>query len=311
MRSNAFVRIGIKHLYEDNMQKLFIMLLVLIMIMIVGCSSKTPIVDKGNYYIDKYISSISQDNQVKFLILHYTAVNDVRSLQILTETKVSAHYLIPEIPKMKSGKPVILNLVSEDKRAWHAGLSNWNGRLNLNNNSIGIELVNKGFIEDMFSNKVQYHFNEQQISAIIILAQDIINKYNITPDNVLAHSDIAPLRKYDPGKNFPWKRLAEFGIGAQPEEMTVKKYLAGRSPYTPASVSVIQKYFKIYGYDKIPQSGELEEETLRTISAFQLHFRPAKISGNVDAETEAIAHALIEKYRNQSSQWLTMTNSFR
>ncbi|MFS1563097.1 MAG: N-acetylmuramoyl-L-alanine amidase [Candidatus Arsenophonus phytopathogenicus] len=278
------------------MRKLFMMLLVL---MIVGCSSKTPIVDRGNYYIDKSFSSISQNDRVKFLIFHYTAVNDARSLQILTQAKVSAHYLIPSIPKIKNDKPVIYNLVPEDKRAWHAGLSNWNGRLNLNDSSIGVEIVNKGFTEDedMLGDKVWYPFNEQQISAIIVLAKDIIKRYNITPDNVLAHSDIAPLRKYDPGKLFPWKRLAELGIGAWPDEMTVKKYLAGRSAYAPASVSVVQKYLQKYGYDKIPQSGELDEETRRTISAFQLHFRPADISGNADAETEAIARALVEKYR--------------
>ncbi|CAA2930196.1 N-acetylmuramoyl-L-alanine amidase [Arsenophonus endosymbiont of Bemisia tabaci] len=277
------------------MRKLFMMLLVL---MIVSCSSKTPIVDRGNYYIDKSFSSISQDDRVKFLIFHYTTVNDARSLQILTQAKVSAHYLIPSIPKIKNDKPVIYNFVPEDKSAWHAGLSNWNGRLNLNDSSIGVEIVNKGFTEDMLGDKVWYPFNEQQISAIIVLAKDIIKRYNITPHNVLAHSDIAPLRKYDPGKLFPWKRLAELGIGAWPDEMTVRKYLAGRSVYAPASVSVVQKYLQKYGYDKIPQSGELDEETRRTISAFQLHFRRTDISGNADAETEAIARALLEKYRS-------------
>ncbi|WP_119712252.1 N-acetylmuramoyl-L-alanine amidase [Arsenophonus endosymbiont of Aleurodicus floccissimus] len=277
------------------MRKLFMMLLAL---MIVGCSSKTPIVDRGNYYIDKSFSSRSQDDRVKFLIFHYTTVNDARSLQILTQAKVSAHYLIPSIPKIKNDKPVIYNFVPEDKRAWHAGLNNWNGRLNLNDSSIGVEIVNKGFTEDILGDKVWYPFNEQQISAIIVLAKDIIKRYNITPDNVLAHSDIAPFRKYDPGKLFPWKRLAELGIGAWPDEMTVKKYLAGRSAYAPASVLVVQKYLQKYGYDKIPQSGELDEETRRTISAFQFHFRPADISGNADAETEAIARALVEKYRS-------------
>lgn len=295
MTSNTFVRVGIKHLYGDDMRKLFMMLVVLMM---VGCSSKTSIVDRGDYYIDKSFSSISQDDRVKFLIFHYTAVNDARSLQILTQDKVSAHYLIPSIPKMKNDKPVIYNFVPEEKRAWHAGLSNWNGRLNLNDSSIGVEIVNKGFTEDILGDKVWYPFNKQQISAIIVLAKDIIKRYNITPDNVLAHSDIAPLRKYDPGKLFPWKRLAELGIGAWPDEMTVKKYLAGRLAYAPASVSVVQKYLQKYGYDKIPQSGELDEETRRTISAFQLHFRPADISGNADAETEAIARALVEKYRS-------------
>ncbi|MDT9587044.1 MAG: N-acetylmuramoyl-L-alanine amidase [Candidatus Arsenophonus melophagi] len=275
-------------------------LLMILLLIITGCSSKPPIVDMGNYYIDKSFSPISQDDRVKFLIFHYTTVNDARSLQILTQTQVSAHYLIPEVPKTKSGKPVIFSLVPEHKRAWHAGLSNWNGRINLNDISIGIEIVNKGFTETMFSNKFWYPFNEQQISHIIVLAQDIIRRYNIAPANVLAHSDIAPLRKYDPGKNFPWKRLAQLGIGAWPEENTVNKYLAGRSLDTPASVSMIQKYLHKYGYDKIPQSGELDDETRRTISAFQLHFRPTNTSGNADAETEAIARALVEKYRSQN-----------
>ncbi|MGP1928858.1 MAG: N-acetylmuramoyl-L-alanine amidase, partial [Arsenophonus sp. NC-WZS1-MAG3] len=154
------------------------------------------------------------------------------------------------------------------------------------------------FTENMLGDKIWYPFNEQQISAIIALAKDITKRYNITPDNVLAHSDIASLRKHDPGKLFPWKRLGELGIGAWPDEITVKKYLAGRSTYAPARVSVIQKYLQKYGYDKIPQSGKLDEETQRTISAFQLHFRQADISGNGDAETEAIIRALVVKYRN-------------
>ncbi|MFP3014273.1 MAG: N-acetylmuramoyl-L-alanine amidase [Arsenophonus sp.] len=276
------------------MQKLFVILL---MIMIVGCSSKRHIVDRGDYYVDQSYSSISQNNRIRFIIFHYTTVDDERSLQLLMQDQVSAHYLIPLIPKIKNNKPIIYNLVSEDVRAWHAGISNWDGRINLNDSSIGIEIVNKGFTENILGDKVWYPFNEQQISTVIILAKDIIKRYNITPDNILAHSDMAPLRKYDPGKLFPWKRLSDLGIGAWPDEVTVKKYLAGRSLYESANVYDIQKNLKKYGYDKIPQSGKLDEETRRTISAFQLHFRQTDINGNADAETESIARAMVEKYR--------------
>ncbi len=136
------------------MRKLFVMLLVIIT---VGCSSKAPIVDRANYYINKSFSFISQDDLVKFLIFHYTTViNDSRSLQILTQAKVSAHYLITEIPKIKNSKPIIFNLVPENKIAWNAGLSNWNGRLNLNDSSVGIEIVNKEFTEDMLVDKIWF-----------------------------------------------------------------------------------------------------------------------------------------------------------
>ncbi len=189
-------------------------------------------------------------------------------MQILTQAKVSAHYLIPKIPKIKNGKPVIFNLVPENKIAWHTGLSNWNGKLNLNDSSVGIEIVNKGFTEDMLCNKVWNSFNEQQISAIINLSKDIRKRYNITPDNVLTHSDIAPLRMYDPGKLFPCKRLAKLGIVACLDELIVKKYLAGRSAYTPGSVLVIQKYLQNYWYDKIPQSGNL----MRKRAELLVHF---------------------------------------
>lgn len=119
---------------------------------------------------------------------------------------------------------------------------------------------------------------------------------------MLGHSDIAPLRKQDPGKLFPWARLAATGIGAWPDQSTVSKYLAGRSPTSPTEVSTIQALLKQYGYDQIPQNGMLDEETRKTSAAFQMHFRPADIRGNADAETEAIARALNEKYRSSTLQ---------
>ncbi|WP_371243365.1 N-acetylmuramoyl-L-alanine amidase [Pantoea sp. KPR_PJ] len=263
-----------------------------------GCAQNSAHIEKRNgYYSLHDYQATGQNERVRFLVMHYTALDDSQSLKTLTEEQVSAHYLIPSEPAWIQGKPVVLQLVDERKRAWHAGVSFWNGRSNLNDASIGIEIVNKGFTEDMHGERIWYPYQEKHISALIALAKDIIQRYQITPDNVVGHSDIAPLRKQDPGKLFPWQRLAAAGIGAWPDSLTVTRYLADRSRYAPADVSVIQALLKRYGYDQIPQNGVLDEDTQKIISAFQMHFRPEDISGRADAETEAIARALIDKYR--------------
>ncbi|EQB99169.1 N-acetylmuramoyl-L-alanine amidase [Photorhabdus temperata] len=270
-------------------------ILVGLFMLLAGCSSQRHLEDRGTYKADSSFPSKSQNDRVRFLVFHYTAVNDQDSLRILTQDGVSAHYLIPSLPNYVSGKPVILELVPEGKRAWHAGVSAWNGRKDLNDTSIGVEIVNKGFTERLLE-KEWYPFNEQQIDLLARLAKDIIQRYDIEPVNVIGHSDIAPLRKYDPGKLFPWKNLAEQGIGAWPDDVTVEKYMAGRKWNDMASVALIQKTLAKYGYT-IPQTGVLDEDTLKTISAFQMHFRPDDISGNPDAQTESIALALVEKYK--------------
>lgn len=132
------------------------------------------------------------------------------------------------------------------------------------------------------------------------LTKDIVQRYNISPSDVVAHSDIAPLRKSDPGPLFPWKRLAEKGVGAWPDDATVAKYIGGRDKKGAASVAVIQQALAAYGY-KIPQNGQLDTETRQVIKAFQMHFRPQDFSGVPDVETEAIALALVEKYRTLST----------
>ncbi|RRZ95929.1 N-acetylmuramoyl-L-alanine amidase [Erwinia sp. 198] len=263
-----------------------------------GCAARHEETEaREGYFVNHTFSASAQNERVRFLILHYTALDDSRSLKTLTKDQVSAHYLIPAVPAFKEGKPVVLQLVDENKRAWHAGVSNWNGRNNLNDSSVGIEIVNPGYTENMLGKRTWYPYGEKQIEAIAVLAKDIIHRYQITPDNVIGHSDIAPLRKQDPGKLFPWAHLAALGIGAWPDQPTVIKYLAGRSPYTPVETSIVQALLKQYGYDQIPQTGTLDENTQKTIAAFQMHFRPADIRGLADAETEAIARALIEKYR--------------
>lgn len=270
----------------------------LLALIVVGCSTpRSTLVDRGDYIVDTAYPAKGQNERVRFLILHYTALDDASSLKVLTQGQVSAHYLVMKNPPLRNGKPVVLQLVPEDKRAWHAGVSTWNGRVNLNDASIGIEIVNLGFTDNMLGVRTWYPYNEMQIKALAALTKDIIKRNNITPDNVLAHSDIAPLRKQDPGKLFPWKRFAEMGVGAWPDELTINKYLAGRQPNAPADVLTLQKTLLKYGYDKIPQNGELDKETRLTISAFQMHFRPSDIEGNADAQTEAIAKALVEKYR--------------
>lgn len=266
-----------------------------------GCSTQTSQrVSMKDYLLDKTQSSAAQNERIRFLVFHYTAVDEATSLKLLTGENVSAHYLISDQTDSRTDKPVVYRLVSENRRAWHAGVSNWNGRINLNDSSVGIEIVNPGFTEDMLGQKTWYPYREQQISALTALAKEIIRRYGITPDNVLGHSDIAPLRKQDPGRLFPWKALAAQGVGAWPEPQRVQKYLAGRAMNAPADVLSVQTLLKRYGYDQIPLSGFLDEDTRKTISAFQMHFRPENTDGTPDAETEAIAQALNEQYRATS-----------
>lgn len=273
----------------------------LLALLVAGCvGPRAPMVDRGEYYVDNQHVSQSQDQRVKFLIMHYTAVNERESLDLLTRGVASAHYLVPEKPEMRNGKPVVLQLVAEEQRAWHAGISNWNGRTNLNDSSIGIENVNLGFRDGGLGTRIWYPYSDAQIMALAALAKDIIRRHQIAPENVLGHSDIAPLRKQDPGALFPWRRLALMGIGAWPDEQTVRKYLAGRELNAPGNVREVQSALRQYGYDNMPQTGVLDAVTRVTIGAFQMHFRPADIAGNADAETEAIAKALVEKYRAPS-----------
>lgn len=263
-----------------------------------GCSQQTPPdVSVKNYLLDDTHSSAAQNERIRFLVFHYTAVDDTTSLKLLSGENVSAHYLISDRVDSRTRKPIVYRLVSEERRAWHAGVSNWNGRVNLNDSSVGIEIVNPGFTENLLGQKTWYPYSQPQINALTALAKEIIRRYGITPDNVLGHSDIAPLRKQDPGKLFPWKALAGQGVGAWPEPLRVQKHLAGRAPDAPADVLTLQTALRRYGYDRIPLSGVLDEDTRKTLSAFQMHFRPENINGTPDAETLAIAQALNEQYR--------------
>ncbi|HAS1172442.1 MULTISPECIES: N-acetylmuramoyl-L-alanine amidase [Enterobacter cloacae complex] len=270
----------------------------LIVLALFGCKNNPGnFEDRQTYFVNRLEGAQAVNERVRFLVIHYTAQDEPTSIASLSGEFVSAHYLIPEQPAFQSGKPIVLQLVNEEKRAWHAGVSYWNGRTNLNDSSIGIEIVNSGYVDDERGVRHWTPYNDTQIAALSKLAEDIIQRYRIAPDNVVGHSDIAPLRKQDPGKLFPWKALAQQGIGAWPDQHTVDKYLAGRSPFMNGDIVIIQQALLLYGYAEMPQNGILDQKTRKIISAFQMHFRPDDIGGEADAETEAIACALVEKYR--------------
>ncbi|MEI9539856.1 N-acetylmuramoyl-L-alanine amidase [Enterobacter cancerogenus] len=251
------------------------------------------------YPIDynSYRSVKGFNRRVRFLVMHYTAVDFKASITALTGPSVSAHYLVPD-PSEKTYIDAgfkdmrIFNLVDENERAWHAGVSSWAGRSNLNDTSIGIETVN--LASDNNGVFVFPPYNPVQIDVIKELAANILQRYpDITPANVVGHSDIAPGRKSDPGAAFPWKELYDAGIGAWYEESTMQRYLMQFNKSLPSKADIIAK-LRTYGYD-ISDAGT-ESGYKNLIRAFQLHFRQKTYDGVADAETAAILYALADKY---------------
>ncbi|MBB5371926.1 N-acetylmuramoyl-L-alanine amidase [Acidocella aromatica] len=202
-----------------------------------------------------------RDAAVEFLVLHYTGMPTAQSaIDLLRspEAKVSSHYVVDE-------DGTVYCLVPEEKRAWHAGISYWRGQRLLNGASVGIEIVNPG-------HEWGYRlFPDAQMDAVLELCLGILSRHPIPARNVVAHSDIAPNRKQDPGELFDWKRLAEAGIGMWTDEFGVPGDL-------PADLAAI-------GYDvSLPERD--------VITAFQRHFLPQNLSGVADAPTSARAAAL-------------------
>jgi N-acetylmuramoyl-L-alanine amidase len=260
--------------------------------LLVGCASTT--IDRGIYIADTRYHAQSADSRVRFLVMHYTEIDEAHSLRVLTTEGVSAHYLVPDAPRIRDGEPVVYQLVPESQRAWHAGESYWQGATELNAASIGIENVNRGPI-DTPQDRVWQPYPPLQVDALVRLAKDIVTRYGIAPTRIVGHSDIAPQRKIDPGPLFPWKALADAGVGAWPDEATVAAHLAGRDPMAPVDVQGLQQKLALYGYD-VATDGVLDERTRRVFAAFQMHFRPSDYAGNPDAQSDAIAQALIDKY---------------
>lgn len=266
-----------------------------IFIVLAGCTSVT---EKNSRVINTNIgservdgityTSKGQNFRQRFIILHYTVSDRERSIDLLTNKDVSSHYLITD-----SESDPIYYLVDESKRAWHAGVSSWGNFSNLNDNSIGIEIVNKGFA--MKNGQMEfYQYPGWQIHKTAVLLLDLIKRYDIEPQNILGHSDIAPQRKQDPGPLFPWKELHKnYGIGMWYNETDLLKY---KNSFDEATVLDVQKELKRFGYEIIV-SGEYDAQTKDVITAFQFHFRQEKFDGIMDKETFAVLKSLNEKYK--------------
>jgi len=245
-------------------------------LLLAGCASG-PRIDTSH-------PSVNFDNRAQFIVVHYTSASLERSLALLTHGQVSSHYLIGDD---KAG--TIFKLVDENYRAWHAGESEWQGRTWLNSSSIGIEIVNPGF-RDTPTGRVWYPYSEAQIQNLIVLLKDISKRNNISPRHIIGHSDIAPLRKLDPGPLFPWKRLADAGLGQWPNAQTVARQQAVYSQALPSATWFQQELARL-GYTT-PQTGEFDVATRHVLTAFQMHFRPGRFDGVADAESAAILQVL-------------------
>ncbi len=256
----------------------FRMVAVAALALVSGCST---------LYIDRSYTAKSQDSRAQFLILHYTVIDWPTSLRVLTQQAVSSHYLIRDDP------PEIYQLVDENRRAYHAGLSSWKGQTQLNAASIGIEIVNRGFVKNDKGERVWFDYPPAQQDAIVALVKDIVQRHQILPERVLGHSDIAPQRKQDPGPRFPWKRLAEAGLILWPDEARVKAAMPRYEAQLP-DVEWFQQQLSKHGFE-IKVNGQYDEATVNVLAAFQMKYRPSDIEGAMDAETAALLEVLTSK----------------
>lgn len=217
------------------------------------------------------------------LLLHYTGMTSCeKAIEWLAQpgSGVSCHYVVA-----RDG--CITQLVAEEMRAWHAGVSRWAGETDINSCSIGIEIDNPG-------HELGYlDFSESQMCAVEALARDIVGRWAIRPERVLAHSDVAPIRKIDPGEKFDWARLARVGVGHWVEPVPLRAGDAGIGPgYGGQLIAEIQDMLRRYGYG-IESSGHYDPHTVAVVRAFQCHFRPARVDGRLDQSTISTLERLL------------------
>jgi N-acetylmuramoyl-L-alanine amidase len=216
------------------------------------------------------------------IVLHYTGMQfsqDAIMRLCDPKARVSSHYVVIE-----NGS--IVQLVPEVKRAWHAGVSSWNGDTDINSRSIGIEICNPG-------HEFGYpEFPARQIAAVITLCRSILTRNIVKPENIVAHSDVAPSRKQDPGEKFPWKRLAQSGIGLWVEPVPIAEGPVLKPDDTGDKVVDLQKALADYGYG-IDANGTYDASTRDVVTAFQRHFRSAKADGLTDVSTRETLRKLL------------------
>lgn len=208
----------------------------------------------------------------RLIVLHYTGMaSGAKAVDWLCspDSKVSCHYLVDE-------DGTIVQMVDEDRRAWHAGTSSWHGEIDVNSASIGIEIQNRGHSAGLPS------FPQAQMHRVAELCLDIMQRWHMAPHDVVAHSDVAPGRKVDPGENFDWRYLATRGIG---------EFSVATSHTTSFSIAEAQALLKELGYG-LQQSGVMDAQTRVVLEAFQRRHRPAKTDGALDAETSELLSRL-------------------
>ncbi|HEX5777716.1 MAG TPA: N-acetylmuramoyl-L-alanine amidase [Xanthobacteraceae bacterium] len=218
------------------------------------------------------------------LLLHYTGMQStlaaIARLRDENAPRVSSHYLIDE-------EGTILQLVPEARRAWHAGVSRWAGESDINSCSIGIEIANPGHDFGYAD------FPPHQIATVVALCKDILARHKIPAARVLAHSDVAPGRKQDPGEKFPWPELHQAGIGHWVSPLPLTEGGALSEGDSGDEVRTFQQQLAAYGYG-IEAGGQYDFATRDVVAAFQRHFRPARVDGVADASTRRTLSALLE-----------------
>lgn len=222
------------------------------------------------------------------IVLHYTGMETAEgalSWLRAEESEVSAHYLVHE-----DGR--VVQMVAEAMRAWHAGKSVWKGETDINSLSIGVEIVNPG-------HGAGYpDFPAAQIAAVQHLCQNCAKRWAIAPERIVAHSDIAPQRKADPGEKFPWRSLFENGVGhfVEPSPAGGGRFFQKGDAGQP--IEALQAMYALYGYG-IEINGLYDELTAVVTTAFQRHFRPQRVDGIADTSTIETLHRLLSALPEQ------------
>jgi N-acetylmuramoyl-L-alanine amidase len=195
-------------------------------------------------------------------------------------TDVSAHYIV-----LEDGR--IVQCVQEAKRAWHAGVAAWAGEEDINSCSIGIEIVNRGH------DWGYPDFPLRQVAAVIALCRGIMLRRKVPSHRVLAHSDVAPSRKKDPGEKFPWHSLANSGVGHWVQPAPIVRGEGLKLGSIGDDVLGLQQALAKYGYG-VPTHGKYDGATMEVVAAFQRHFRPARVDGIADHSTLVTLQSLLE-----------------